>query len=51
MSEAQKGNQNHKGHHASEESRKRMSEAHKGKSSPNKGKHWKLVDGKRVYCF
>jgi hypothetical protein len=33
-----------------------MSESHKGKSSPRKGKpsprkgkHWKLVDGKRVW--
>lgn len=39
----------HKSKKLSEESRKRMSEARKGKSSPNKGKHWKLVDGKRVW--
>lgn len=40
MSEARKGIPH------SEEAKKRMSEAHKGK---NKGKHWKLVDGKRVW--
>jgi len=46
----------HKGFHHSEEARKKMSESHKGKSSPRKGKpsprkgkHWKLVDGKRVW--
>lgn len=33
----------------SEESRKKISEAKKGMVSPFKGKHWKLVDGKRVY--
>ena len=62
-----------KGKHHSEETKKKMSEAHKGKPSPNKGqpawnkgkhyseetkrklseakrgKHWKLVDGKRVW--
>lgn len=35
-----------KGKHRSEESRMRYSEAKKGKY---KGKHWKLVDGKRVW--
>ena len=94
ISEANRGNQNHKGKHHSEESRKKMSEAHKGRPSywrgkhlteeakrksseshkgkhlteeqkrkiseslkgknkgrpsPRKGKHWKLVDGKRVW--
>ena len=34
------------GKHLSEEQKKKLSEAHKGKY---KGKHWKLVDGKRVY--
>ena len=29
--------------------KRKMSEAHKGKASPNKGKTWKLVDGKRVW--
>lgn len=33
----------------SEEHKKKLSEAHKGKSSNTKGKHWKLVDGKRIY--
>ena len=32
----------------SEEWKHKMSEAHKG-ISPNKGKHWKLVNGKRIY--
>lgn len=51
-----------KGKHHSEETKKKMSEAHKGKkhkplteehkrdiSKAFKGKHWKLVDGKRVW--
>lgn len=33
----------------SEEIKNKMSEAHRGKPSPNKGKHWKLIDGKRVW--
>lgn len=44
------------GKHHSEESRKKMSESHKGHeawnkgmTSINKGKHWKLVNGKRVW--
>ena len=36
----------HKGKPKSEEQKKKLSEAHKCKY---KGKHWKLVDGKRVY--
>lgn len=46
-------------HHMSEESKRKNSEAHKGKKMTNenkenlsqlwKGKHWKLVDGKRVW--
>lgn len=49
----------HKGMHPSDEARKKMSEAHKGMryseetkkkiSEVSKGKHWKLVDGKRVW--
>lgn len=54
----------HKGKKFSEETRKKMSESHKniseetkqklskaikGRTCPNKGKHWKLVNGKRVY--
>ncbi len=55
-----------KGRHLSEEAKRKMSEAHKGKKLPSlseehkrkigeankgkfKGKHWKLVDGKRVW--
>ena len=36
----------HKGKHLSEETKKKKSESMKGK---HKGKHWKLVDGKRVW--
>lgn len=36
----------HKGKYISEEYKKKLSESNKGK---NKGKHWKLVDGKRVW--
>ena len=43
MSEAKKGK------HFSEEHRKKLSEAHKGQIPCWKGKHWKVVDGKRVY--
>lgn len=70
MSEAHKGkhlseehrrkmSEAHRGKHRSEEIRKRMSEAHKDHkvseetkrkvSEAHKGKHWKLVDGKRVW--
>lgn len=47
-----------KGKHHSEGTRKKMSEAHKGKQfseehkrklSESHRKHWKLIDGKRVY--
>lgn len=38
-----------KGKVLSEETKKKMSESRKGKSPSNKGKHWKIVDGKRVY--
>ena len=53
---------NNKGRHVSEETKRKLSEALKGKNKPMrsdehrkkqseamKGKHWKLVDGKRVY--
>ena len=60
MSEANKGENNPMyGKHLSEEARRKMSEAKKGKarseetkeriSESKKGKHWKLVDGKRVW--
>lgn len=50
ISEAQKGKQGAwAGKSFSEEHRKKLSEAQKGKPAPNKGRHWKLVDGKRVY--
>ena len=42
--------------HWSEETKRKISEANKGRQAwnkegpgPNKGKHWKLIDGKRVY--
>lgn len=43
-----------KGHHHSEEAKKKMSEAkkgkHKGEDRGNlKGKHWKVIDCKRVW--
>lgn len=44
-----------KGHIVSEETRKRLSDAlkvktwTKGKPGTNKGKHWKIIDGKRIY--
>lgn len=38
-----------KGKPRTEQQRRNISEAHKGQSAWNKGKHWKLVDGKRVY--
>jgi hypothetical protein len=44
------------GKHHTEETRKKLSESHKGKVPYNKGKstifkgkHWKLVNGKRVW--
>ena len=46
ISESKKGNSNRKGKHHSEETRKKMSESLKGKF---KGRHWKLIDGKRVW--
>ena len=33
----------------SEETKKKISEAKKGRTCPNKGKHWRLVDSKRIY--
>ena len=61
MSEARKGPKNPMfGKTFSEETKKKISDAckgknkgkpawNKGKPSPHKGKHWKLVDGKRVW--
>lgn len=60
LSEVRKGKTPwNKGKHPSEETRKKLSEVHKGKhhseeakskmSELKKGKHWKLVDGKRVW--
>ena len=50
ISESRKGEKNPLyGKHLSEEIKKKMSEAHKGKPSLLKNRHWKLVDGKRVW--
>ena len=60
MSEVKKGkhrseetrkkiSEGHKGKHHSEETRHKQSASLKGKPSNVKGKHWKLIDGKRVY--
>lgn len=38
-----------KGKHLSDKAKKKLSEARKGERNPMYGKHWKLVDGKRVY--
>lgn len=43
ISEAQKGK------HHSEAAKSRISNTLKGRPCPNKGKHWKLINGKRVY--
>ena len=39
----------HKGKKHSKETRRKQSASLKGKPSNVKGKHWKLIDGKRVY--
>ena len=50
LSEANKGHQAwNKGKHLSEEQKRHLSEINKGSNNPNYGRHWKLVDGKRVY--
>ena len=47
LSEAKKGKSTWiKGKHLSEETKRKLSVSHKGKF---KGRHWKLVDGKRVW--
>lgn len=38
-----------KGKSVSRETKRKMSESHKGKNNPMYGRHWKLVDAKRVY--
>lgn len=48
MSEAHKGINKGKGKPRSEETKKKISESMKGNQNA-KGKHWKLVDGKRVW--
>ena len=51
MSEEQKRklSEAKKGFHHSEESKRKISEAMKGKPKNRQVKHWKLVDGKRVW--
>lgn len=46
LSKAEHRRLHYKGKPHSEEHKRKLSEAAKGK---NKGKHWKLVDGKRVW--
>lgn len=43
------GGQGSLGLHHSEETRRKRNESLKGHSTSLKGKHWKLVDGKRFY--
>lgn len=40
---------NMKGRKHTEETKRKMSEVKKGKPSNTKGKHWKLIDGKKFY--
>lgn len=49
LSEAHKGKHYNRGKHLSEEHKRKMSEALKGRPAWNKGKHFKIVDGKHVY--
>ena len=60
LSESHKGiNHPNYGKHRSEETKRKISEAHKGKclseehrkklSESHKGKHYKIIDGKRVW--
>ena len=50
MSESHKGKEGwNKGKPRSEETKRKLSEAMKGKSHNIKLRHWKLVDGKRVW--
>lgn len=52
IGEAEKGNKYFLGKHHTEETKLKMSMNHKdvsGKNNPMYGRHWKLVDGVRVY--
>lgn len=51
IAEAMMSNTFNKGKPKLEETKKKMSEAHKGRSSGVLGKHWELVDRKRVYHY
>lgn len=44
-----KSSESHKGKHLPEEQKRKISESVKGKVTWMKSKHWKLVDGKRVW--
>ena len=41
--------ESHIGKHFSEEHKRKIGESNIGRTSPTKGKHWKKIDGKRVY--
>ena len=49
IGESNKGSTPWKGKHHTEEEKKRISTSLIGHQSPIKGKHWKLIDGKRFY--
>ena len=49
IGEASKGNKGFSGHHQSDETKRKISETLTGRPKNRKVKHWKLVDGKRVW--
>ena len=49
VSEKLKGNKSRTGMKNSEESKRKVSEKLKGRTCPNKGKHWRIENGKRIY--
>lgn len=44
-----KMSESHKDKQHTDETKRKMSESRKGMPSPNKGKHWKVINGKREY--
>ena len=50
LSEAKKGKPScRKGVKLSEETKRKISKAFTGENNPNYGKHWKIINGKRIY--